>query len=45
MFVYRAAFQRRPFGFPAAAAVVLFVLVIGLSQIFNRLLGIGRTSA
>ncbi|MFJ8778322.1 ABC transporter permease subunit [Streptomyces sp. NPDC102476] len=44
MFIYRAAFQRQQFGY-AAAAVVLFVLVFGLSQLFNRLLGIGRASA
>ncbi|WP_405553409.1 sugar ABC transporter permease [Streptomyces canus] len=45
MFIHRAAFQRQQFGYAAAAAVVLFVLVFGLSQLFNRLLGIGRASA
>jgi multiple sugar transport system permease protein/lactose/L-arabinose transport system permease protein/cellobiose transport system permease protein len=45
MFIYRAAFQRQQFGYAAAAAVVLFVLVFGLSQLFNRLLGIGRASS
>lgn len=44
MFIYRAAFQRQQFGYAAAAAVVLFVLVFGLSQLVNRLLGIGRAS-
>ncbi|MGX1911597.1 carbohydrate ABC transporter permease [Streptomyces phaeochromogenes] len=45
MFIYRAAFQRQQFGYAAAAAVVLFVLVFGLSQLFNRLLGIGRSTS
>ncbi|MGP4043639.1 carbohydrate ABC transporter permease [Streptomyces sp. 2A115] len=45
MFIYRAAFQRQQFGYAAAAAVVLFVVVFGLSQLFNRLLGIGRASS
>ncbi|MEV0637503.1 sugar ABC transporter permease [Streptomyces sp. NPDC050619] len=45
MFIYRAAFQRQQFGYAAAAAVVLFVLVFGLSQLFNRLLGIGRAAS
>ncbi|MFG2347375.1 carbohydrate ABC transporter permease [Streptomyces phaeochromogenes] len=45
MFIYRAAFQRQQFGYAAAAAVVLFVLVFGLSQLFNRLLGIGRATS
>ncbi|MDX3233332.1 sugar ABC transporter permease [Streptomyces sp. ME19-01-6] len=44
MFIYRAAFQRQQFGYAAAAAVVLFVLVFAASQLFNRLLGIGRAS-
>lgn len=44
MFIYRAAFQRQQFGYAAAAAVVLFVLVFGLSRLFNRLLGIGRAA-
>lgn len=37
-------FQRQQFGYAAAAAVVLFVLVFGLSRLFNRLLGIGRAA-
>ncbi|MFF5574418.1 carbohydrate ABC transporter permease [Streptomyces luteogriseus] len=45
MFIYRAAFQRQQFGYAAAAAVVLFVLVFGLSRLFNRLLGIGRAAS
>ncbi|MGX1563057.1 carbohydrate ABC transporter permease [Streptomyces sp. NPDC055506] len=45
MFIYRAAFQRQQFGYAAAAAVVLFVLVFGLSRLFNRLLGIGRATS
>jgi multiple sugar transport system permease protein/lactose/L-arabinose transport system permease protein/cellobiose transport system permease protein len=44
-FIYRAAFQRQQFGYAAAAAVVLFVLVFGLSHLFNRLLGIGRATS
>ncbi|MGW7694596.1 carbohydrate ABC transporter permease [Streptomyces asiaticus] len=44
MFIYRAAFERQQFGYAAAAGVVLFVLVFTISQIFNRLLGIGRAS-
>ena len=42
IFIYRAAFQRQQFGYAAAAAVVLFALVFVLSQLVNRLLGIGR---
>ncbi|MGI5429367.1 carbohydrate ABC transporter permease [Streptomyces sp. CA-179760] len=45
MFIYRAAFQRQQFGYAAAAAVVLFVLVFGLSRLVNRLLGIGRATS
>jgi arabinooligosaccharide transport system permease protein len=45
MFIYRAAFQRQQFGYAAAAAVVLFVVVFGLSMLFNRLLGIGRATS
>jgi len=41
-FVYRAAFERQQFGYAAAAGVVLFAVVFTVSQIFNRLLGIGR---
>ncbi|GAB2588073.1 sugar ABC transporter permease [Streptomyces capparidis] len=44
IFIYRAAFERQQFGYAAAAGVVLFALVFGLSQLFNRLLGIGRAS-
>ncbi|MDT0445535.1 MULTISPECIES: sugar ABC transporter permease [unclassified Streptomyces] len=44
MFVYRAAFDRQQFGYAAAAGLVLFVIVFGISQILNRLLSIGRTS-
>ncbi|WP_432561063.1 carbohydrate ABC transporter permease [Kineococcus sp. SYSU DK003] len=44
MFIYRAAFERQQFGYAAAAGVVLFVVVFLVSQGFNRLLGIGRTS-
>jgi multiple sugar transport system permease protein/lactose/L-arabinose transport system permease protein len=44
MFVYRAAFERQQFGYAAAAGVVLFVIVFGLSQVLNRLLSIGRIS-
>ncbi|RKN39767.1 carbohydrate ABC transporter permease [Streptomyces hoynatensis] len=42
MFVYRAAFERQQFGYAAAAGLVLFVIVFGISQILNRLLSIGR---
>ena len=42
MFVYRAAFERQQFGYAAAAGVVLFVVVFGVSQILNRALAIGR---
>jgi multiple sugar transport system permease protein/lactose/L-arabinose transport system permease protein len=42
MFVYRAAFERQQFGYAAAAGVVLFVVVFGVSQILNRVLAIGR---
>ncbi|TLS39563.1 sugar ABC transporter permease [Streptomyces montanus] len=42
MFIFRAAFERQQFGYAAAAGVVLFVVVFTLSQLFNRLLGIGR---
>ncbi|MGW6546725.1 carbohydrate ABC transporter permease [Streptomyces massasporeus] len=45
MFIYRAAFQRQQFGYAAAAAVVLFVLVFGLSRLVNRVLGIGRAAS
>jgi ABC-type sugar transport system permease subunit len=45
MFIYRAAFQRQQFGYAAAAAVVLFVLVFGLSRLVNRFLGIGRAAS
>ncbi|QLH19926.1 MULTISPECIES: carbohydrate ABC transporter permease [Streptomyces] len=41
-FVYRAAFERQQFGYAAAAGVVLFAVVFTVSQVFNRLLGIGR---
>ncbi|EFL20980.1 MULTISPECIES: carbohydrate ABC transporter permease [Streptomyces] len=41
-FVYRAAFERQQFGYAAAAGVVLFAVVFTVSQLFNRLLGIGR---
>ncbi|WP_432519761.1 carbohydrate ABC transporter permease [Kineococcus sp. SYSU DK006] len=44
MFIFRAAFQRQQFGYAAAAGVVLFVVVFLVSQGFNRLLGIGRSS-
>jgi multiple sugar transport system permease protein len=44
MFIYRAAFQRQQFGYAAAAGVVLFVIVFAVSQLLNRLLGIGRVS-
>lgn len=44
MFVYRAAFERQQFGYAAAAGLVLFVIVFGVSQILNRLLSIGRTT-
>jgi multiple sugar transport system permease protein len=44
MFVYRAAFERQQFGYAAAAGLVLFVIVFGVSQVLNRLLSIGRTS-
>ncbi|MFZ7088904.1 carbohydrate ABC transporter permease [Curtobacterium sp. RRHDQ10] len=43
MFIFRAAFQRQQFGYAAAAGVVLFVVVFGVSQILNRALAIGRT--
>lgn len=42
MFVYRAAFERQQFGYAAAAGLVLFVTVFGISQILNRVLSIGR---
>ncbi|TDC71011.1 carbohydrate ABC transporter permease [Streptomyces hainanensis] len=44
MFVYRAAFERQQFGYAAAAGLVLFVIVFGVSQILNRVLSIGRIS-
>jgi multiple sugar transport system permease protein len=44
MFIYRAAFQRQQFGYAAAAGVVLFLIVFAVSQLLNRLLGIGRVS-
>ncbi|TDC15100.1 sugar ABC transporter permease [Streptomyces sp. 8K308] len=44
MFVYRAAFERQQFGYAAAAGLVLFVIVFGISQILNRLFSIGRIS-
>ncbi|WP_129842355.1 sugar ABC transporter permease [Streptomyces sp. RFCAC02] len=44
MFVYRAAFERQQFGYAAAAGLVLFVAVFGISQILNRVLSIGRIS-
>ncbi|NQX29078.1 sugar ABC transporter permease [Microbacteriaceae bacterium VKM Ac-2854] len=44
MFIYRAAFERQQFGYAAAAGVVLFIIVFGVSQILNRALAIGRTS-
>ncbi|MEZ0164353.1 carbohydrate ABC transporter permease [Kineococcus sp. LSe6-4] len=44
LFIYRAAFERQQFGYAAAAGVVLFVVVFAISQGFNRLLGIGRSS-
>ncbi len=44
MFVYRAAFERQQFGYAAAAGLVLFVIVFGVSQVLNRLLSIGRIS-
>ncbi|MEO3749091.1 sugar ABC transporter permease [Streptomyces sp. B6B3] len=44
MFVYRAAFERQQFGYAAAAGLVLFVIVFGISQVLNRLLSIGRIS-
>ncbi|MFF2373845.1 carbohydrate ABC transporter permease [Streptomyces xiamenensis] len=43
-FVYRAAFERQQFGYAAAAGLVLFFIVFGLSQLLNRLLRIGRTA-
>ncbi|UWM51149.1 sugar ABC transporter permease [Streptomyces carpaticus] len=43
-FVYRAAFERQQFGYAAAAGLVLFAVVFGLSQLLNRLLRIGRTA-
>jgi ABC-type sugar transport system permease subunit len=45
MFIYRAAFERQQFGYAAAAGVFLFVVVFAVSQVFNRLLGIGRSSS
>jgi ABC-type sugar transport system permease subunit len=42
MFVYRAAFERQQFGYAAAAGVVLFAVVFGVSQLLNRALAIGR---
>ncbi len=42
MFIYRAAFERQQFGYAAAAGVVLFAVVFGVSQILNRVLAIGR---
>jgi len=45
MFIYRAAFERQQFGYAAAAGVVLFVVVFGVSQILNRALAIGRDDA
>ena len=44
MFIYRAAFQRQQFGYAAAAAVVLFVIVFVVSQGLNRILAIGRAA-
>lgn len=44
MFIYRAAFQRQQFGYAAAAAIVLFVIVFAVSQGLNRILAIGRTT-
>ncbi|MDT0322000.1 carbohydrate ABC transporter permease [Streptomyces millisiae] len=44
MFVYRSAFERQQFGYAAAAGLVLFVIVFGVSQILNRLFSIGRIS-
>jgi multiple sugar transport system permease protein len=41
-FIYRAAFQRQEIGYAAAAGVTLFVIVFGIGQIANRLLGVGR---
>jgi len=43
MFIYRAAFQRQQFGYAAAAAVVLFVIVFALGQAGSRITGVGRT--
>jgi multiple sugar transport system permease protein len=42
MFIYRAAFERQQFGYAAAAGVVLFAVVFGVSQLLNRALAIGR---
>ncbi len=44
-FIYRAAFQRQEIGYSAAAGVALFVIVFGIGQIANRLLGVGREVA
>jgi multiple sugar transport system permease protein len=44
MFIYRAAFERQQFGYAAAAGVILFIVVFAVSQVLNRLLGIGRDS-
>jgi ABC-type spermidine/putrescine transport system permease subunit I len=44
MFVYRAGFQRRQLGYAAAAGVVLFLVVVALGLLANRLLGVGRDS-
>ena len=42
MFVYRAGFERQQLGYAAAAGVVLFVVVMTLGLLANRLLGVGR---
>jgi ABC-type sugar transport system permease subunit len=42
MFVYRAGFQRQQLGYAAAAGVVLFLVVVALGLLANRLLGVGR---
>jgi len=42
MFVYRAGFERQQLGYAAAAGVVLFVVVVALGLLANRLLGVGR---
>ncbi|MCO1574185.1 sugar ABC transporter permease [Crossiella sp. SN42] len=44
MFVYRAGFQRQQLGYAAAAGVVLFIVVVALGLLANRLLGVGRES-